>query len=159
MADRHGKTLLESALSIPQLGVVEILLGRDDVEWDPTRKFCEKLLYIAVEAGYHALICGLVAKGVDVNAVENDGTTPLYIAALRNDTKTAAVLLNSGADVDLQDFETWTPLHYAAWEGQLEMAKLLLENGANVHAETDEGETALFYAFKYNELKRLLEKY
>ncbi|KAF9890580.1 hypothetical protein FE257_005711 [Aspergillus nanangensis] len=136
--DRYGRTPLESAASIPQLGVAEILL--------------------AVEAGRHGLICSLIAKSVDVNAVANDGPAPLHIAALRNDTKTAAVLLDNGANVDLQDFETWTPLHYAAWEGHLEMAKVLLENGANVHAETDEGETALFYAFKHNELKRLLEK-
>ena len=51
----------------------------------------------AVKAGDVAGVRALIEQGVDVNAAEVDGTTPLHWAANGQDTEIARLLLAAGA--------------------------------------------------------------
>jgi len=61
------------------------------------------------------------------------GTSPLHLAALRNDVKALRNCAVRG-DVDFRDALDRTPLHVAAGSGSLECVKLLLDLGADVSA-------------------------
>ncbi|XP_033230594.1 ankyrin-3-like isoform X2 [Belonocnema kinseyi] len=60
------------------------------------------------------------------------GTSALHLAAQRNHTDTAEVLLRAGISRDARTKVDRTPLHMAAYEGHHEMAQLLLKYGADV---------------------------
>ena len=60
------------------------------------------------------------------------GTSALHLAAQRNHTETAEVLLRAGISRDARTKVDRTPLHMAAYEGHHEMAQLLLKYGADV---------------------------
>ena len=78
--------------------------------------------------------------GADLNATEEDGETPLHVAALRGPKETVELLLAKGADVNAKDENGVTPLHWTETE---EIAELLIANGADVNAKTNDGHTPL----------------
>ena len=84
-----------------------------------------------------------LAAGTDVDARNNDGTTPLAMAALTGEVETARYLGSKGADVNAQQNDRNSVLHAAAFLGRVEIAKLLLENGADPNVRNREGETPL----------------
>ena len=59
--------------------------------------------------------------------------TPLYIAAQRNNTAVAKLLIERGAIVDAMLDDGATPLCVAAVHNSTETAELLLVHGANVN--------------------------
>ena len=79
----------------------------------------------------------------DVNTKDENGQTPLHLAALVNDYEKVQMLLNSGADVNAKNNSNYTPLHYAANEDAHEIAELLLKNGADIKAQDEYGYTPL----------------
>jgi len=76
----------------------------------------------------------LLQKGVDINARNRAGWTPLHIAVAENSYDKAKMLLEAGADVNatIDRQEDDTPLHLVAWTNSLKMAKLLLKHGASL---------------------------
>lgn len=52
----------------------------------------------------------LIDNGADVNAVDNDGTTPAMVAAMDGCTETLKVLIAKGADLNMADNAGRTPL-------------------------------------------------
>ena len=48
--------------------------------------------------------------GVDVNASDNDGWTPLVIACSKNDVDTVTCLIKAGADANVSNKEGSTPM-------------------------------------------------
>jgi len=52
----------------------------------------------------------LVTRGVNVNAKDKQGITPLHRAAARGFTQIIEKLLESGADINVTDNEKNTPL-------------------------------------------------
>lgn len=91
----------------------------------------------------------LVDKGVGVNAKDNHGHTPLYIAVRYSDLHMVKYLIKKGANVNTKDNEGDTPLHIAArFAHNLEMIKYLIENGADVRAKCNDGYTPLHYAVR-----------
>src|SRR5204862_4913468 len=82
---------------------------------------------------------------VDPNGHDAQGRTPLLIATLQQDWKTAHRLLDAGALVDLADKNGFTPLMAAAMYGNAEMFQLLLARTDNLHAEapTNDGRDLL----------------
>lgn len=87
-----------------------------------------------------------IAQLKDVDALDPEGRTPLFYAALKGESAIAAELIRHGADVNAQDKGLKTPLHFAAREYQTELADLLLKSGAKVDAQDAYGNTPLFDA-------------
>ena len=59
----------------------------------------------------------LISKGVDVNAKDDVGWTPLHIAANVGHNEITELLIANGADVNAKGLHSKTPLHYAAIGG------------------------------------------
>ena len=76
---------------------------------------------------------------VDVNAVNNNGNTPLHFAARHNLNEAVTfLLLRIGAEVNAINGNRETPLHLAARKNKNEAVTfLLLDNGADVDPEFD----------------------
>ncbi|KAI1887511.1 hypothetical protein AGOR_G00191070 [Albula goreensis] len=73
----------------------------------------------------------LLQNGVDVNAVNCFGRTPLQVMMMGS-TTVAQLLLRHGANPNLQDSSTGsTPLHDAARQGFLDTVEILIESRAD----------------------------
>lgn len=93
-------------------------------------------LHSAVNKGRKEVAGLLVARGADVNAVDEREYTPLKLAALGGQQEIAELLVAHGAQVNPVDKMGLTPLHCAAIGGNLQVAKLLIARGAAVNAQT-----------------------
>ena len=70
------------------------------------------------------MVITLSLDSPDVNSKNDNGVTPLHVAALYN-TEACATLLNYKADVNSSTNLGYTPLHYAAMHGSYKACKLL----------------------------------
>ncbi|MBL8992542.1 MAG: ankyrin repeat domain-containing protein, partial [Spirochaetia bacterium] len=59
------------------------------------------LLHVAAEWGQLEMVRVLIQNGVDVNAVDKAGYTPLMLASQQGKTEIAETLLDAGAKLDL----------------------------------------------------------
>ncbi|XP_055903642.1 ankyrin repeat domain-containing protein 49 [Eupeodes corollae] len=81
-----------------------------------------------------------------VNAVDEDGYTPLHRACYNNFVDIAKLLLQYNANLNAQTELKWTPLHSACKWSNAECAALLLQHGADVNAKSDGLQTPLHVA-------------
>ena len=81
----------------------------------------------------------LVDNGADVNAMDNDGWTPLILAARYKTLEMVKYLVDNGVNVNATKNDGWTPLMFAAKYGTFEMVNYLVEYGADVNAKNDDG--------------------
>jgi len=88
-------------------------------------------LHLAVRAGDMLNMRRELAAGADVNALDEDGVTPLLYPATAGDQDTVRELLKAGANPN-QPGQSIPPLTGAASWGDVEMVKLLLDAGADV---------------------------
>ena len=106
-----------------------------------------------------------LVDGVDVNAKDEDGWTPLQDATTSGHKEIVELLITKGADVNVKTEEGETPLHAAAYKVHKEIAELLIKEGADVNAvamdDVFSGQTPLDAANKYNQgaVAVLLRKY
>lgn len=85
--------------------------------------------------------------GLDANARNASGETPLMMAAMKGQIEVCLALLEQGAQVN--PGAGWTPLHYAASGNSLPAVRLLLERGAHINARAPNRSTALMMAAQY----------
>ena len=116
-----------------------------------------------------ALLCDAVAKndvqlvkdllqgGYSIDEQDNDGNTPLHIAAELGFPALIKMLVAAGASTEIHggDLDA-TPLHIAIACGQTAAALTLLDLGADVNAVGAYGTTALEIAARNNEIKVML---
>jgi uncharacterized protein len=75
----------------------------------------------------------LIFKGIDVNAKDSEGYTPLHFAARMKSVEVIRLLLANGADVDVVNSKGITPLHATLLQKPFDVyaTRLLLDSGAN----------------------------
>jgi ankyrin repeat protein len=75
-----------------------------------------------------------LADGIDVNAKDDNGRTPLHHVAEEGHKEIAELFIAAGADVNAKNNLGGTPLHEAAASGCKEIVELLVTKGADVNA-------------------------
>ncbi len=85
----------------------------------------------------------LLGTGVDVNAAQGDGTTPLHWAVYRSDAALTRALLEYGANADVINDYGSSPLAEAVKIADLALVELLLAAGADVEAPNEDGQSVL----------------
>ncbi len=87
--------------------------------------------------------------GVEIEARDDEGRTPLLWAAFCGSQPMVKLLLDAGADVNVRSDDGHTPLMWAASViGALrgEIAEMLIAHGATIEGENDDGMDALMIA-------------
>ena len=72
----------------------------------------------------------LIATNAQVDAQNENGETPLILAAREGNNEFAALLVEHGANVNLADNLQRTALYYAGERGYNEIVEMLLTAGA-----------------------------
>ncbi|OWZ11967.1 hypothetical protein PHMEG_00014938 [Phytophthora megakarya] len=89
----------------------------------------------------------MLHSGMDLQAVNSDGLTPLHVACKAGNEKAAALLIYYGAKLDARAVrDDATPLILACQAESEEIAKLLVESSASISACDSNGSTALHVA-------------
>ena len=79
----------------------------------------------------------------DVNAVDDEGNSLLYVAASKNQLGKIRILLDKGANVNFKNERGVTPLNVACDKNALAAVQLLIDGGADVNTRTTRGNTPL----------------
>lgn len=102
-----------------------------------------------------------LAAGMDPNAWNETGITPLHYAALQGYHDCVQLLAVAGADLNAKTKNDGdTALHVSAEYGDLKTIEALIQAEADINLENDNGETPLFIAAMNGNLwsvERLLE--
>jgi len=109
-------------------------------------------LHWAAQDGDTVLVLRLLrgtgeSGGASAETTDEDGVTPLQLAALEGHMSVCSALIGEGrAAAGAADAHRRTPLHFAAEEGHAEVVTLLVSHGAAVSAADCDGMTPLHCA-------------
>lgn len=91
----------------------------------------------------------LLAEGVSVDTTDQNGTTPLMIAAKIGNPRIVRMLLAHNPDVNRKNNEGTSALMIAAEHGQVFVAEQLISKGADLNAKNSNGFTSLEIAKRH----------
>jgi ankyrin repeat protein len=130
--DEQGQTPLMLASFDDDMPVVAFLVKRG-ANVDARDFMGYTALHLASEKCSEKVVRFLLSEGgADVNAVDDDGYTPLHDASIypHEAMATIRLLLDKGARVNAKNVHGETPLHLACEEGRKGAAELLVARGA-----------------------------
>lgn len=84
--------------------LIELLMERGadpNASLSPSNGY--RSVHQAVKAGHLHIVKALLAKGVEINSMAHDGSTPLHIAAECGNTEMGKLLLKAGANANLEN--------------------------------------------------------
>jgi uncharacterized protein len=93
----------------------------------------------------------LIAKGCDVNAINNDGFTPLMVACREGNAEIVESLIGHNANLNAQYHSGETSLVFASYNGNLRIVKSLIKAGADINLSNNLGATPLSMAKSKNQ--------
>jgi len=106
-----------------------------------------------IERGRRDAAIELLESGADVDATQDDGTTPLHWAAYKLDADLVRMLLEHGAKPNVENLFGTTPFAEAVKAANVPIVKLLLDAGADVDSPNFDGETALMLAARTGDVE------
>ena len=110
-------------------------------------------LHAACHMKYPDTVELLIKLGADVNIVDDNHITPLFLAVVtdfRPDycNRILNLLIKAGADVNRSDKTGWAPMHMAACRNNAEAIRILAKAGADINKKTKHGATPIISAAK-----------
>lgn len=92
-----------------------------------------------------------VAQGASVTEKNDDGITPLHVAAANNpSTDVLEYLIAQGASVHAEDNNGFTPLHESMRNPNIDVIEYLISSGADVNVKSHDGVTPLQFSVRVN---------
>lgn len=140
--DRDHITPLMEAVVFDRVQTVRLLLDHDA---NPLARNDAGQLPIHI-AHSLKMVELLVRQGNDVNATDDEGSTPLMTVTVKDDAETVRFLISQGAKINVRAKDGTTPLIMAAQYDDVEAMGLLLDHGAEVNMHDNDGGTPLHYA-------------
>ncbi|XP_057566675.1 ankyrin repeat domain-containing protein 27 isoform X2 [Hippopotamus amphibius kiboko] len=122
------------------LDEAEDVVGAVDLE------FCHPLCQCPKCAPAQKKLAKIPASGLGVNVTNQDGSSPLHVAALHGRADLVLLLVKHGASVGARDANQAVPLHLACQKGHFQVVKCLLDSHAKPNKKDISGNTALIYA-------------
>lgn len=107
-------------------------------------------LHIAAVFGYVKAIHAAIAAGFNINAIDINMRTPLFIAIRHKQIYAVESLIELGANVNLADSDNMSPLHAALTYGIPEVVDALIGSGADINAIDIYHRTPLYCAARFN---------
>lgn len=104
------------------------------------------MLSAAIKGDHQEMVISALGDGADINAICNQGLTPLMMALSMKNSSMVRFLIDQGADVDCAS-QGITPLIMAMTTSQNAMVQLLVDKGASTNC-TWRGYTPLLIAAK-----------
>ena len=103
-------------------------------------------LHVAVEEIQFEVVKYIFLKqwNVHLNVPDENGNTPLHLAARSSCAEMAEWLINHGAVKTLSNDQGWTPLHIAVWEQDLKMIETLEGTVFKFHSPQETSASHLF---------------
>jgi len=110
-------------------------------------------IFVAAANGNMSLLTTMLdQQKIDINSVDNDGSTALHWACLKNRMEIVKYLLERGAHIDVANqTEGHTALMWSCVSGNIAVTHYLLEQGANVYKVDNRGYNALHHAIQNNQ--------
>ena len=183
ITESTGKKPLHIACQKGYIDIIEALLhnpfgvhvdinmkkGSEDGESPGATPLHEVILDYGYLRNKFEVIEFLLKNGADVNAVDDNGETPLHyviqslnshsLDAYEESIEIANFLINEGADVNISNADGNTPLHYLI-QGEIiykieyqthnmtiELIKTIINKGGDYDAKNNEGQTPLDYVY------------
>lgn len=143
---------LELACSSGSLGSVRYLVENDtDLTHACLAGNAGTLLHSAVYNSSTSVLSYLLAKGLEVDALDNKGNTALHLAALSSGSSAyLELLLDNGADISIQDVQGYRPFHCALRNPKLRnhknILRRLLGDPSKINLPINDGITPLHIA-------------
>ncbi|CAH0549684.1 unnamed protein product, partial [Brassicogethes aeneus] len=145
--DINGKSPLMVAVNRNYEKIAEFLINQGADVNLRDKQDNHTALHHAAFTGNVKIANVLVKNGVNVNAQDINGLSPLMFAVGKNHEETAEFLINQGADVNLCAQDKSTVLHFAR---KVKIANVLVKNGVKVNAQDIKGLSPLMFAVGKN---------
>jgi len=122
--------------------------------------YSDFMYYIQTANVNYDLVADMIADGINVNKADDNGDTPLLMAARYERPATTDLLISSGAQLNARDRNGRTALWIAARAGYIEVLDKLLLAGASVNVCDNNGVSAMLIAYvnNYEIYRKLLAK-
>ncbi|KAJ7544585.1 hypothetical protein O6H91_09G084000 [Diphasiastrum complanatum] len=128
--DQTGQTALHWSAVRGSIQVAELLL-QNGANLEIADSHGYRITHVAAQYGQTALLYHVATKwGAEIDAVDNDGRSPLHWAAYKGFGDCIRLLLFMDAYLQRQDMEGCTALHWAAIRGNLEACTVLVQAGS-----------------------------
>ena len=150
--NKHGKTPLFAAAEFNNINALRLLiLAGANVNTPSNIGMSPCHINIRNADTPDALTMLINARGVDINAADRNGATPLHWAIHKEKNAFIELLLGAPTiDINKVDANGATPCYLAAHYGYTSALSLLIRADADVNkARTDNGETPVFIAAYY----------
>ncbi|XP_038609353.1 ankyrin repeat domain-containing protein 27 isoform X4 [Tachyglossus aculeatus] len=109
-------------------------------------EFCHPLCQCPKCAPAQKKLTKSPGNGLGVNVTNQDGFTPLHVAALHGRADLVCLLLKHGADVGARNASQAGALHLACQKGHFQVVKCLMDFNAKQNKKDINGNTPLIYA-------------
>ncbi|CAK79451.1 unnamed protein product (macronuclear) [Paramecium tetraurelia] len=107
------------------------------------------VLHTASQGDCPLTIYYYLQKGIDINVIDNKGSSPLHWAAYSGSYNAVNFLISWNANLNLQDTDTSvTPLHLATMQANSRIVRKLLMKGADRSIKDSNGKTPLDLAIE-----------
>ena len=158
--DNYGETALHWAAFRGYLIVVKRLLESENIDINITNEYGGNALHSIFKdeepgPGNYANFSGeyfdnvepivklLIEKGININETDDDGKTPLHLAAEQNHGGAVGILLRAGADENIKTYEVYWRNGQTAYELAENIRNMIeLQRDASVTAMLDDDDAA-----------------